>query len=130
MAAIAPGDLGEEVLLVNPRQADPTVADRVMTLLATAGHRFRDVRETAGEDGRSLIFAVGDHHCVAIMPASALAAWRDVASLVVARPLEPAVRMPDAALAWRVDPAPELAALAAAAREVAAGLYGDRGDDG
>jgi DNA-binding transcriptional LysR family regulator len=128
-AAIAPDDLGEEVLLVNPREADPAVEDRVMTLLAAAGHRFREVREITGEDGRSLLFAAGDHRCAAIMPASALDAWGDVASLVVAVPLEPVVRMPDAALAWRADPAPELAAIVAAAREVAASLYADRGDD-
>jgi DNA-binding transcriptional LysR family regulator len=127
--SVAPGDLSDDVLLVTPREADPTLDDRVMTLLAAAGHRFRDVRETTGEDARSLLFAVAERHCAAIVPISALEVLGDVVSLVTARRLEPVVRMPDAALAWRVNPPSELHAIVSSAREVATHLYAQQSDE-
>ena len=50
-------------------------------------------------------------------------------SLVPARPLEPAVRMRDTALARRVAPPPELHAIVASARELATVLYAQQNDD-
>lgn len=121
---IAAGDLVEDVLVVTPREADPAVDDRVATLLGASGHELRDLRETIGDDPRSLLLAVGEHHCVAIAPVSTLDVVGDVASLVTARPLDPPVHMPDTALAWRVDAPPELDAIVSVAREAATRLYG------
>jgi DNA-binding transcriptional LysR family regulator len=91
--------------------------------------RFRDVRKTTGEDARSLLFAVAERYCIAIVPTSALDTLGDIVSLVPARPLEPAVRMRDTALAWRVAPPPELHAIVASARELATVLYAQQNDD-
>lgn len=129
-ATVAPGDLSDEVLVAAPRDADPTLDDRVMTLLATAGHQFRHVRRTTGEDDRSLLLAVAEHKCVAIAPTSALGALGDIASLVTARPLEPAVHAPDTALAWRVDVAAELSAIVFFTWEIANNLYAQQNDEG
>lgn len=121
--AVTPGDLDDELLIAAPRDADATLDDRVMTLLATAGHGVRQVRRTTGEDARSMVLAVIEHHGLAIAPASTVELLGDIASLVTARPLEPAVRMPDTALAWRADPPPELRAIISAAREIAASFF-------
>jgi hypothetical protein len=70
-----------------------------MGLLATAGHRSRHVHRTAGEDARSLLFAKAQQQGIAIAPVSVVEALDEIMSLVIARPLEPVVRMPDTALA-------------------------------
>jgi DNA-binding transcriptional LysR family regulator len=125
---IAPGALDDEVLLLIPREADPALDDRLMMLLASAGHRFRDVRRTTGADGRSLLLAVAEQQGVAIAPTSMVDALGDIVSLVSARPLEPLVRMPDTALAWRAGPPPELRAIISSARKIAATLYAQQQD--
>lgn len=128
--SITPGDLGDDVLIVTPREGDPTLHDHLTTLLATAGHRFFDVRETTGEDARSLLLAAAENQCVAIAPASTREIVGDIASLVNTRPLEPVLRTPDTALAWRVTPPPELEPIVAAARQAAADLYTRSSQDG
>jgi hypothetical protein len=124
----------ELALIRHAREADgkgdPTLHDHLTTLLATAGHRFFDVRETTGEDARSLLLAAAENQCVAIAPASTREIVGDIASLVNTRPLEPVLRTPDTALAWRVTPPPELEPIVAAARQAAADLYTRSTQDG
>jgi DNA-binding GntR family transcriptional regulator len=122
----ADGD--NEVLLVTPREADPALDDRLMTLLATAGHRFRHVRRTTGEDARSLLLAVAEQHGVAVAAASIVEILGDIVSLVVPRRFEPALRLPDTALAWRAGPPPELQTIISSARQAAAMLYAEQRD--
>jgi DNA-binding transcriptional LysR family regulator len=120
--AVAPGDLGDDVRVMTPRKADP-LDDHVTAKLTAAGHSFREQRETSGIDARSLVFAVAEHRCVAIAPTSTVELLGDIASLVTVRPLDPAVRMPDTALAWRAEPLPQLNEIVASARDVASAIY-------
>jgi DNA-binding transcriptional LysR family regulator len=122
---ITAGDLlkGEHVLVVAPRHADPALADCLVTRLSTAGHDVRDVQEAVGEDPRTLLLAVAERGWIAIEPMSTLAVVGDIASLVTTRPLDPPVRMPDTALAWRVNAPPELDAIMSLARGSARRLY-------
>jgi DNA-binding transcriptional LysR family regulator len=121
-SSVGPDDLREESLVVPPRTVDPALDDRLKTRLV-AGYQFREIRDAPGADARSLLFAVGEHRAIAVAPISLLYAAGDVATLVTARPLRPALLMPDTALAWRADPPPELGKIVAAARAVARRLY-------
>lgn len=125
-AALRPGDLEEEVLLVTARQTDPAVQDRVEALLADAGHSFRRVRTITGEDERSLLLAVAHQQGVVLAPRSLECQVGEIMSLVVSRPLEPEVRMPDTALAWRARPPDDVPTIVSAARRLAASLYAEQ----
>ena len=61
---------------------------------------------------------------------SVLEVLGDVLSLVTTRPLQPAVRMPGTALAWRADPPQELHAVGSTARQLAATLYAQQQEPG
>ena len=125
--AVRAGDIlaGGYALVVPPREADPALADRIVALLSRAGHDVGDVRESIGDDPRSLLLAVAQRQWVALEPVSILDAVGDLASLVTVRPLDPPVRMPDTALAWRASPPPELQAIVSLAREAASSLRTD-----
>jgi DNA-binding transcriptional LysR family regulator len=127
---ISPGELADGVLAVSDRDGEPVLHDRLMALLTDAGHRFAGVREIRGHDARSLLFAVADHHCVAVAPGSVLDTVGDIASLVTARPLAPEIRAADAVLAWRASPPGELDGIVALAREAASSVRSDQGDEG
>lgn len=128
--ALRAGDLEDEVLLVTAREADPAVQDRVEALLADAGHGFRRVRPITGEDERSLLLAVAHQQGVVIAPRSLGFQLGEIMSLVVSRPLEPEVRMPDTALAWQAQPPGDLHTIVSAARRLAATLYAEQRDPG
>jgi DNA-binding transcriptional LysR family regulator len=125
--AVRAGDIleGAYALVVPPREADPALADRIVAVLSKAGHDVGDVRESIGDDPRSLLLAVAQRQWVALEPASILDAVGDLASLVTLRPLDPPVRMPDTALAWRASPPPELQAIVSLARDAASSLRAD-----
>jgi DNA-binding transcriptional LysR family regulator len=124
-AAIGPGELAGEVLRCIPHAEDPALALHLLGLARGAGHRFRALREIAGTGPRDLLLAVAQADGVALGPPSALGAAGDVAELVHAVPLEPAVPHPGAALAWPKKPDAArtgvLATVQAAARRLRQG---------
>ena len=98
---LGPTDLEHETLLVAPRDADPALHDR---LLSVHGAQFQSVRETIGTDARDVLLAVGDGFGIALAPASMLPSLGEVGTLVTARIVEPALYLPETLLAWCTDP--------------------------
>jgi LysR family transcriptional regulator, benzoate and cis,cis-muconate-responsive activator of ben and cat genes len=121
--ALSPEDLAQDVLLMFPSAADPTLAAHLIDVITAAGFRFHDVRESRGADVRDVLLAAASHACVTLGPRSMTGVAGDAGTLVTAHRLEPPVWMPDTMLAWRPDPSPELGRMIAVAREVAAGLH-------
>ena len=99
--AIGPEDFERETLLVAPRDADPALHDRVVSL---HGHRFQTVHETIGTDVRDLLLAVGDGFGIALGPASMLASIGELSRVVTTSLLEPPSYLPETLLAWSTDP--------------------------
>lgn len=116
-------DLRLERAVALPMASDPIMLAQLARLLDRNGYRFRELREIAGADLRDLLFAVAEARGVAIAPRAALHTAGDVAGLVCARNLAPALRLPDTMLAWRSEPNPGLAKIVAAASEAAEMLY-------
>lgn len=117
--ALRPQDLRDETLVVFPRSADPALAERLAELLAAAGYRFRHTRETHSADDRDVAFTAVERHGVMVAPASVARILGDTATLMTAHPLDPPVRMPDTALAWRADGPRGPAGAIARARDLA-----------
>jgi DNA-binding transcriptional LysR family regulator len=124
-AAIGPGELAGEVLRCVPQAEDQALAVHLLGLARGAGHRFRALREITGTGPRDLLLTVAQADGVALGTRSSLRAAGDVAELVHAVPLEPAVLHPGTALAWRSKPDAEragvLATVQAAARRLREG---------
>jgi DNA-binding transcriptional LysR family regulator len=117
--ALHPEDLADEVLIMPPGSADPALNHKLTAALEEVGHRFREVLETPGWDPRDVLFAVADGRGITVRPRSTMVVVGQSDTIVTARPLEPEMRMPDTAIAWRADPRPELLSTLAAARQVA-----------
>jgi DNA-binding transcriptional LysR family regulator len=119
--AIRPGDLAGETLLSPPRTAKPAFHDVLDRALAAAGHRVSRRRETRGSHPHDVLFAVAEGQGLALGPRSILRNAGELGAMLSCRLLDPPVHLPDTQLAWRTDPP---SALADAARQVAAELYG------
>ena len=119
--ALGPTDLEEEVLATFPREVNPRLHDGLLSMIRDAGYRFRGVREVGGPNRRDQMAAAALGLGVAIGPFSTLENV-EAEPMVVHRPLDPPLLMPDTVLAWRANPPRELGAVLAAAREVARGL--------
>jgi hypothetical protein len=120
--SLTPERVRREHLLRPPRSADPALHDRVGELLAEAGFEFASVRQTVGADRRDLLFAVAQSGAIAVAPASVRSHVGDVGQLVACVALEPALRMPDTVVAWRVAAPPRaLVGVRAVARELRRG---------
>jgi DNA-binding transcriptional LysR family regulator len=100
---VAPADLEGEVLLAFSREVNPALHDRWLESIERAGYRFRSVREAGGTTGRDVILAVAEGRGVALEPFS-LAEVAGAGTLVVRRPIDPPIAMPDTVVAWRADP--------------------------
>jgi DNA-binding transcriptional LysR family regulator len=116
--SLGPDDLRDEVLASFPRTSNPPLYDRMLSLLEEAGYTFRGLREAGGSNERDLMLAVADGLGVAIVPFS-LVDVSEAGSIVIRRPLEPPVAMPDTVVAWRVDGPRHLEAGLATVRAVA-----------
>jgi DNA-binding transcriptional LysR family regulator len=118
---LGPTDLQREVLAIFRRDVNPTLHDGLLSRIQDAGYRFRRVREVGGPNRRDLMVAAALGLGVAIGPFST---WDidEAEPVVIDRPLDPPVLMPDTVLAWRATPPRQLRATLAAAREVARGL--------
>jgi DNA-binding transcriptional LysR family regulator len=120
-SALGPRELVDEPLVTTPQATDPALHDRLLTLLKRAGYDPRRVRDADGPDPRDVLLAVAGGLGIGLLP-SALPEVDETDALVVRRPLQPGIILPDIVLAWRRNPAPPLrsaiAALRSAAREL------------
>ena len=95
-------ELQDEVLVSLSRADDPSLHDRILEAIESAGYRFRGVHEVGGSDTRDLLPAVAQNVGIAFAPASR--AGMDSDGVVMARPLDPAPSMPQTVVAWRRNP--------------------------
>jgi hypothetical protein len=123
-AMLAPGDLCEEELLTVPRRVDPDVHDELIARVRGSDHEFRRVREWGGGDPRDVLMAVAHRNGVALVPAPLLDAVGQLATIVIARPTNPPVRMPATVLAWRTPVPATMTRLLKEARAAARELHG------
>ncbi len=119
---LKPEDLLTETLVVFPREANPVLHDGLLARIEEAGYRFGGVREASGMNPRDVMLSVAEGLGIALGPLS-LQEVSDVGSIVVRRPLEPALSMPDMVVAWRADPPGSLQEKLALVRDVASGLH-------
>jgi DNA-binding transcriptional LysR family regulator len=121
-AVLRPADLRAQTLVVFPREANPALNERLLGLIEEAGFRFAAIREASGMNPRDVMLSVAEGLGVAFGPVS-LQDVSDVGSIVIRRPIEPPLSMPDIVLAWRSDPPVQLRERLALVREVAVSLY-------
>jgi hypothetical protein len=100
---LGPDDLREERLVSFPRAVDPALYDRMLALLGRAGYSFSVVGEAGSKDPRDLLLAVAGGMGVALEPLS-LKEVSEAGGIVVRRPLDPTVTMPDTVIAWPTQP--------------------------
>jgi DNA-binding transcriptional LysR family regulator len=117
---LGPDDLADETLVTFEQAAIPPLAAWVQEELARAGYRFRGLYET-GTDTRDRILAAAAGHGVALLPGSTRVI-ADAGPIVVRRPLDPPLAMPDTVVAWREHPPAQLRALTKEIRELARAL--------
>ena len=102
-------DLGDDALITYPRGVNPTLYDRVLALFDNRGYRFSTIHETEGSSPRDLMLAVASGSGVALVPAS-ITELSETGGIVVRRPIDPPLAMPDSVVAWPVNP-PRLSPL-------------------
>lgn len=119
---LKPEDVLTQTLVVFPREANPALHERLLAGIEEAGYRFDGVREASGMNPRDVMLSVSEGLGVALGPVS-LQEVSDVGGIVVRRPLEPALLMPDMVVAWRADPPGRLKERLALVREVARALH-------
>ena len=117
-AVVRVEDVRHERLVVFPRELNPALYDELRTRVEDAGYRFAAVHEAPGLDPRDSMLAVADGHGILFGPFS-LADTTEATGVVVRRPVEPAISMPDTVVAWRADPPDHLRSVLDTARAVA-----------
>ena len=121
-SVLKPEDLRGETLVVFPEEANPALYERLLAGIEEAGYRFKGVREASGMNPRDVMLSVAEGLGVALGPVS-LQEVSDVGSIVLRRPLEPPLSMPDMVVAWRAEPPGRLQEKLAVVREVASDLH-------
>lgn len=115
-------ELQDEVLVSLSRADNPSLHDRILESIESAGYRFRGVHEVGGADARDLLPAVAQNMGVAFASSSLIEVSEGGAGVV--RPLDPAPSMPETVVAWHANPRrwPQtvLDTVRAVARELAA----------
>jgi DNA-binding transcriptional LysR family regulator len=124
-SALGPGDFADETLVTFPPAVNPGLADWLLATLESARYRFRDLREVGGVHLRDQLLAVAAGQGVAFLPAS-LKEIDESGALVVRRPLERPLAMPNTIVAWHAKFPPQLRPLIETVREIAGQLYGAR----
>jgi DNA-binding transcriptional LysR family regulator len=119
---LKPADLRKETLVVFPQEANPALHERTLARIDEAGYRFGGLREAGGMNPRDVMLSVAEGLGVALGPVS-LQEVSDVGSIVLRRPLDPPLTMPDMVVAWRADPPGRLKEKLALVREVAKTLH-------
>ena len=115
---LGPADLREETLVTFPHAVDPALTDWLQAERERAGYRFRAVHETSGTAIRDEIMAIVAGLGVALL-ATSLKDTGEAGGIVVPRPLDPPLAMPEAVVAWRANPPGQLSGVLVTVREVA-----------
>jgi DNA-binding transcriptional LysR family regulator len=123
---LGPAELAQEALVSFPREVNPSLAAWLGAQIERAGYRFRGVDEAGGSNARDWVLAVAGGSGVALLP-HRFKEVADAGPLVLRRPLEPRLEMPETVLAWRTNPPAQLGALLATVRELARGLRREAG---
>jgi DNA-binding transcriptional LysR family regulator len=121
-SVLKPEDLRRDTLVVFPQEANPALYERLLAHIEEAGYRFEAVREASGMNPRDVMLSVAEGLGVALGPVS-LQEVSDVGSIVLRRPLEPPLSMPDMVVAWRAEPPGRLKEKLDLVRTVASDLY-------
>ena len=121
--ALGPRDFADETLVTFPTAVNPGLADWLLDTLDGARYRFRDRREVGGAHLRDQLLAVAAGQGVAFLPAS-LKEIDEAGALVIRRPLEQPLSMPNTIVAWHAKLPPQLQPLIATVREIAGQLFG------
>lgn len=119
---ITPPDLYEETLVCGGSSINPGAYERALDRFAAAGYRFRRVEDTGAATGRDLVFSIASGRGIALTPPS-LEELSDRHNDVTLRPLDPPVRMPLAAVLWRVNAPPGLGPILRTVRSIARELF-------
>jgi DNA-binding transcriptional LysR family regulator len=119
---LTPDDLQAEALVTLSPSARPGLHARLAARLGAAGYRFRAGHCVDNLDARDVIVAVASGRGVAV-EAGSICGEAQSSGLVVCRPLEPEVLMPDVVVAWPVAPPPRLSPVLEAVRLVARDLW-------
>jgi DNA-binding transcriptional LysR family regulator len=119
---LSPGDLDDEDLVLFPRGQHPALHDWLRAAIQDAGYRFRAVNEAAGPTARDLLLAVVAGHGIAFAP-RAPEEVDAAAQVVVWRPLDPPLSMPDTDIAWNARAPRPLQTKLRAARAIARELH-------
>jgi DNA-binding transcriptional LysR family regulator len=120
---LGPEDFADETLVTFPTAVNPGLADWLLETLDGAGYRFRERREVGGAHLRDQLLAVAAGQGVAFLPES-LKEIDETGALVMRRPLERPLWMPNTVVAWHAKLPPQLRPLIATVREIAGQLYG------
>jgi DNA-binding transcriptional LysR family regulator len=121
-------DLREEILVSFPRTANPPLYDRMLAVLDGAGFSFQGLRDAGGANERDLMLGVADGLGLAVVPFS-LVDVSEAGAIVIRRPLEPSLVMPDTVVAWRADPPRHVEAVLETVRAVARELWAQSSED-
>jgi DNA-binding transcriptional LysR family regulator len=118
---LRPHDVANETLVSFRAAQNPALAVWLSEQMERAGYRFRERHEIGG-DIRDSVLAVAEGRGLALLPRSARPT-KEESAIVVARPLEPPLLMPDTVIAWRTRPPFQLRALTGELRELASQLH-------
>jgi DNA-binding transcriptional LysR family regulator len=116
-----PDDFKNERLVVFPRDLNSELYDGLRERVTGAGYRFAGLYEAPGLDPRDSMLSAAEGHGVLLGPFS-LADTTEATDVVVRRPIEPPIAMPDTVVASRADPPDHLRPVLDAVREVARDL--------
>jgi DNA-binding transcriptional LysR family regulator len=109
-AVLGPDDLTHERLI--------GLSDEIATRLHDLGYRWASLHEPTGLEPRDLMLAVAEGRGVLIASRS-MAESTGATAVVVRRPMDPPLVMPDVVVAWRIDPPAHLRPILSTVREVA-----------
>lgn len=121
--ALSPEDLADETAVMFTRSVNPGLFDWIVRRLESAGFHFREISDIGGLDARDMLLSVAAGAGVTFGPFS----LKDVGQLgdvVVRRPLDPPLRMPETVVALPVAPPRRLGDVPDRVRKVAARLRG------
>ena len=117
--ALRPSDFADETAIMFTRSVNPALFDWIVDRLESAGFHFREVSDIGGLDARDMLLSVAAGHGVTFGPFS----LKDVGQLgdvVVRRPLEPPLTMPETVVALPVASPRRLGDVPERVRAVAA----------
>jgi DNA-binding transcriptional LysR family regulator len=121
-AVLTPPDLAKEALVTLPRSSNPPLHDGFVDRLQQAGYRFRELRETDGVDTRNLLLSIAAGAGVGLCSTSLNG---DDSSIVIRRPIDPPLWMPEIVVGWSTEHSRQPPALLASVREIARQLRDD-----